>query len=120
MKQGATRLRRIPETAEELAEMPTRASPDAAVASRAIPIDLRPVISAYRKRGRFMLRVEKLPQLARFSAGQNNSQDAKSHMRDCNSRSRGRGVRREESRVRSQESGVRRQKSGDRSQETES
>ena len=72
MKQGATRLRRIPETAEELAEMPTRASPDAAVASRAIPIDLRPVISAYRKRGRFMLRVEKLPQLARFSAGQNN------------------------------------------------
>ena len=72
MKQGATRLRRVPETAEELAEMPTRASPDAAVASRAIPIDLRPVISAYRKRGRFMLRVEKLPQLARFSAGQNN------------------------------------------------
>jgi hypothetical protein len=72
MKQGANRLRRVPETAEELAEMPTRASPDAAVASRAIPIDLRPVISAYRKRGRFMLRVEKLPQLARFSAGQNN------------------------------------------------
>jgi hypothetical protein len=52
--------------------MPARASLDSSVASRAIPIDLRPVISAYRKRGRFQLRVEKLPQSARFSAGQNN------------------------------------------------
>lgn len=52
--------------------MPPRASLDSSVASRAIPIDLRPVISAYRKRGRFQLRVEKLPQSARFSAGQNN------------------------------------------------
>jgi hypothetical protein len=72
MKPGATRLRRVPETAEELAEMPARASVDSSVASRAIPIDLRPVISAYRKRGRFQLRVEKLPQSARFSVGQNN------------------------------------------------
>ncbi len=52
--------------------MPARASLDLSVASRAIPIDLRPVISAYRRRGRFQLRVEKLPQSARFSAGQNN------------------------------------------------
>ena len=52
--------------------MPARASADSSVASRAIPIDLRPVISAYRKRGRFQLRIEKLPQSARFSAGQNN------------------------------------------------
>ncbi|MES2256761.1 MAG: SH3 domain-containing protein [Pseudomonadota bacterium] len=52
--------------------MPARASVDSSVASRAIPIDLRPVISAYRKRGRFQLRIEKLPQSARFSAGQNN------------------------------------------------
>ena len=72
MKPGASRLRKIPETAEALAEMPARASLDTSVASRAIPIDLRPVISAYRKRGRFQLRVEKLPQSARFSAGQNN------------------------------------------------
>ncbi len=72
MKQSASRLRKVPETAEELAEMPARALPDQAVASRAIPIDLRPVISAYRKRGRFQLRIEKLPQGARFSAGQNN------------------------------------------------
>lgn len=72
MKQGASRLRRVPESAEALAEMPARALPDQAVAARAIAIDLRPVISAYRKRGRFQLRVEKLPQGARFSAGQNN------------------------------------------------
>ncbi|HEY4274882.1 MAG TPA: hypothetical protein VGM68_05320, partial [Rhizomicrobium sp.] len=65
-------MRKVPETAEELAEMPARALPDQAVASRAIPIDLRPVISAYRRRGRFQLRVEKLPQGSRFSAGQNN------------------------------------------------
>jgi len=72
MKPGASRLRKVPETAEALAELPARASFDTSVASRAIPIDLRPVISAYRKRGRFQLRVEKLPQSARFSAGQNN------------------------------------------------
>jgi len=72
MKPGTSRLRKVPETAEELAVMPARASLDSSVASRAIPIDLRPVISAYRKRGRFQLRVEKLPQSARFSAGQNN------------------------------------------------
>ncbi len=72
MNKGATKLRRVPETAENVADMPARASVDSSVAARAIAIDLRPVISAYRKRGRFMLRVEKLPQSARFSAGQNN------------------------------------------------
>ncbi len=73
MKQGASRLRKVPEgPADNLAELPTRTNFDSSVASRAIPIDLRPVIQAYRKRGRFMLRVEKLPQQARFSAGQNN------------------------------------------------
>jgi hypothetical protein len=72
MKPGTSRLRKVPETAEELAVMPARASLDSSVASRAIPIDLRPVISAYRKRGRFQLRIEKMPQSARFSAGQNN------------------------------------------------
>jgi hypothetical protein len=72
MKPGISRLRKVPETAEELAVMPARASLDSSVASRAIPIDLRPVISAYRKRGRFQLRIEKMPQSARFSAGQNN------------------------------------------------
>ena len=72
MKQGATRLRRVPETAEEIAAMPARASADAAAATRAIPVNLMPLISAYRKRGRFMLRIENLPQAARFSAGQNN------------------------------------------------
>ena len=72
MKPGTSRLRKVPETADELAVMPARASLDSSVASRAVPIDLRPVISAYRKRGRFQLRVEKLPQSARFSAGQNN------------------------------------------------
>ena len=72
MKQGATKLRRVPETAEELAAMPARASADSAASARAIPVNLSPLISAYRKRGRFMLRVENLPQSARFSAGQNN------------------------------------------------
>src|SRR5262249_35051401 len=72
MKQGATRLRRVPETAEEIAAMPARASADSAAATRAIPVHLMPLIQAYRKRGRFMLRIENLPQHARFSAGQNN------------------------------------------------
>ena len=72
MKQGATRLRRVPETAEEIAAMPARASADSAAATRAIPVNLMPLIQAYRKRGRFMLRIENLPQHARFSAGQNN------------------------------------------------
>jgi len=72
MKQGATRLRRVPETAEEIAAMPARASADSAAATRAIPVNLMPLIQAYRKRGRFMMRIENLPQHARFSAGQNN------------------------------------------------
>ena len=72
MKQGATRLRKVPETAEEIAAMPARASADSAAATRAIPVNLMPLISAYRRRGRFMLRIENLPQAARFSAGQNN------------------------------------------------
>ena len=73
MKQGASRLRKLPEgSADNLAELPARTNFDSSVASRAISIDLRPVIQAYRKRGRFMLRIEKLPQQARFSAGQNN------------------------------------------------
>lgn len=73
MKHGASKLRKLPEgSADNLAELPARTTFDSSVASRAIPIDLRPVIQAYRKRGRFMLRIEKLPQQARFSAGQNN------------------------------------------------
>lgn len=52
--------------------MPARASVDSAASARAIPVNLSPLISAYRKRGRFTLRVENLPQSARFSAGQNN------------------------------------------------
>ena len=72
MKQGATRLRRVPESAEEIAAMPARASADSAAATRAIPVNLMPLIAAYRKRGRFMLRIENLPQGARFSGGQNN------------------------------------------------
>src|ERR1019366_6946581 len=72
MKQGATRLR-VPEAATaKLAEAPALASLDPSAALQAISVDLRSVISAYRRRGRFMLRIENLPQLARFSAGQNN------------------------------------------------
>ena len=72
MKQGATRLR-VPEaggkTRRSARRLPRWIPPRR---RSAIPLDLRPVISAYRSRGRFMLRVENLPQLARFSAGQNN------------------------------------------------
>jgi hypothetical protein len=72
MKQGVTRLR-VPEAVTaNLAEAPALAPLDPTAPLRAIPVDLRPVISAYRRRGRFMLRIENLPQLARFSAGQNN------------------------------------------------
>ncbi len=62
--------------------MPARASVDSSTAARAIPINLSPLISAYRKRGRFMLRVENLPQSARFSAGQNNGDGTWSLMLD--------------------------------------
>ncbi len=58
MKQGATRLR-VPEAATaKLAEAPALAPLDPSAALQAIPLDLRPVISAYRRRGRFTLRIE--------------------------------------------------------------
>ena len=37
-----------------------------------IPLDLAPLISPYRQRGRFTLRIENLPQGARLSTGRNN------------------------------------------------
>ncbi len=41
-------------------------------ATLSIPLDLAPLISPYRRHGRFTLRIENLPQGARLSAGRNN------------------------------------------------
>jgi hypothetical protein len=49
-----------------------RASPKAPATQHAIPLALTPLLSPHRKHGRLCLRVEKLPQLARLSAGRNN------------------------------------------------
>jgi hypothetical protein len=43
-----------------------------ASAGRGIALDLAPLIASYRRRGRFSLRIENLPQGARFTAGRNN------------------------------------------------
>jgi Bacterial SH3 domain len=56
----------------EIADIYALASAKQAVASRAVPLELKPLLSPYRKHGRFTLRIENLPQSARLSAGQNN------------------------------------------------
>ncbi len=42
------------------------------VAQRGIPLDLRPLLSPYKGKGRLTLRVERMPRAARLSAGRNN------------------------------------------------
>src|SRR5579872_6304799 len=65
----ANSLRNMPDRA---APAPSEASARAPLESPPVALDLRPLILPYRDRGRLTLRIEKLPQSARLSAGQNN------------------------------------------------
>src|ERR1700722_11513952 len=56
----------------DIADIYALASAKKSVASRAVRLELKPLLSPYRKHGRFTLRIENLPQSARLSAGQNN------------------------------------------------
>jgi hypothetical protein len=58
--------------AQRAAELHTHPSLMSPTPARAIGLDLAPLISPYRRRGRFTLRIENLPQGARFTAGRNN------------------------------------------------
>ena len=58
--------------AQRAAELHTHPSLMSSTPARAIGLDLAPLISPYRRRGRFTLRIENLPQGARFTAGRNN------------------------------------------------
>jgi len=72
MRQIANGLRKSPEAAiGNIAALPVGGDPPKAN-SRALPLELKDLVSPYRKHGRFTVRLEKLPQAARLSAGQNN------------------------------------------------
>jgi hypothetical protein len=60
--------------AQGSAELLTQMHKEAGRASeqRAVALDLAPLIAPYRRRGRFTLRIENLPQGARLTAGRNN------------------------------------------------
>ena len=60
------------EAITDIADIYALASAEKLVAPPAVPLDLKPLISPYRRYGRFTLRIENLPQSARLSAGQNN------------------------------------------------
>ena len=61
-------MRRITDTTASAA--PSRRAGDVAMVR--IPLNLKTIIAPYRDRGRFTIRLEQLPQLARLSAGTNN------------------------------------------------
>src|SRR5579872_4581386 len=60
--------------AQSAAELLTqqRASASGTTSGRAIALELGSLIAPYRRRGRFTLRIENLPQGARLTAGRNN------------------------------------------------
>jgi hypothetical protein len=62
---------KLPATRDGLAKS-SSAVRAAAVAARAIPLRLAPLLQPYRKEGRLSLRVERMQQLARLSRGRNN------------------------------------------------
>jgi hypothetical protein len=49
---------------------------EARPAPRAIPVKLAPLLSPYKRHGRLSIRIERLPQLARLSAGRNNGDNS--------------------------------------------
>ena len=65
---AATKTNRLSDSKRSVAEAPP--------APRAIAVKLGPLLSPYKKRGRLSLRIERLPQLARLSAGRNNGDNS--------------------------------------------
>lgn len=69
----ANSLRNIPaKGTSTFAGASARESSETPATPKSIALDLKPLIQPYRDRGRLTLRLEKLPQSARLSAGQNN------------------------------------------------
>ncbi len=56
--------------------------PDAAPGMIRVPFDLMPLVAPHKGKGRLTIRVERMPQLARLSAGQNNGDRSWSLTRD--------------------------------------
>ena len=54
----------------------TRSLAEARPAPRPIPVKLAPLLSPYKGHGRLSIRIERLPQLARLSAGRNNGDNS--------------------------------------------
>src|SRR5258707_5754265 len=67
-KPAVAKTNRLSDTARALA--------DARPAQQAIPINLAPLLSPYKGHGRLSLRIERLPQQARLSAGRNNGDNS--------------------------------------------
>ncbi len=71
----ARRLKKVEKRASSKATVGRSASvahAEAEIAVREIPLDLKPLVAPYKGQGRLSLRIERLPNLARLSAGQNN------------------------------------------------
>ena len=54
----------------------TRSLPEALPAPQPIPVALAPLLSPYKRHGRLSLRIERLPRMARLSAGRNNGDNS--------------------------------------------
>src|SRR6266550_2096996 len=65
---AATKTNRLSDSKRGVAEAPA--------APRAIAVKLGPLLSPYKKQGRLSVRIERLPQLARLSAGRNNGDNS--------------------------------------------
>src|SRR6266566_3090520 len=65
---GATQANRLSDSKRGETETPA--------APRAIAVKLGPLLSPYKKQGRLSVRIERLPQLARLSAGRNNGDNS--------------------------------------------
>src|SRR6266571_4174734 len=65
---AATKTNRLSDSKRGAAEAPA--------AQSAIAVKLGPLLSPYKKQGRLSVRIERLPQLARLSAGRNNGDNS--------------------------------------------
>jgi hypothetical protein len=72
MAQGATGFSRKQAAATAVAEAPVPLANREPAALRTVVLDAVPLLAPYKRHGRLTLRVERMPQLARLSAGRNN------------------------------------------------
>jgi Bacterial SH3 domain len=72
MSNRASKLVREPVAVKAERAGPKPAVADVAPALKVLPLKIAPLLAPYRKHGRLSLRIERLPQLARLSAGRNN------------------------------------------------